>query len=304
AACLHGAWWLKGLGLLVTVLAVISWGIAGTFTGSGVELGFLVAAACSSALLIFTVLRWPRAFRWWEFPVALGLFGPVVLATVITSGYRRSFGFELTPALVQQTLATVGFLAIPAAMVAGVAVAELAINATLVLTRRVQRLTDPATRRPSRAVALLPYLILGALVLIRVGQSITEIIDLDPVSQGPATFGVVALALALLAGLGVLVLRIGRRHAAEVRIGLLPEHLAAVGLPVAAALAGLLIPLLVLGAAITALAALDPLGMAGQRQLDLAVIGDQTEPVRVLTGVLCIVVGLVTSRRGRPGRGL
>ncbi|WP_152360662.1 hypothetical protein [Microlunatus speluncae] len=303
-ACLHGAWWLKALGLLATTSAVLSWGVTGTFTGS-LNFGTIIAVACSLALIIFSIVRWPRAFRWWEFLITLGLFGTVVLDTLLVGGYARSFGFEFAPMMVQQTLTTIGFLAIPAAMVAGVAVAEIAINLTLATTRRVQRLTESAPRdRPGTWLARLPYLILIVLVLVRLAQSITELIGLDPVRQGWPAFVVAGVALLLIAGLGRLVLRWGRRHEAGTKIAGLPDELSAVGLPVAAALAGLTLPVLIAGSVITAVAALDPLGMAEQGSLDLLVIADQVDLVRLVVAALCITIGLIITRRGRPGRGL
>ncbi len=305
AACLHGAWWLKALGLLATTSAVLSWGMIGTFTGS-LNLGVIIAVGCSIALIVFSIVRWPRPFRWWEFLVVLGLFGLVVLDTLLAGGDARSFGFEFAPMMVQQTLTTIGFLAIPAAMVAGVAVAEIAINLTLAATRRVQRLTEPAGPQDPRTPMLsrLPYLILVVLVLLRLVQSIIELIGLDPVRQGWPAFAIAGLALLLIAGLGRLVLRLGRRHRTEPRIAGLPDELSTVGLPVAAALTGLTLPVIVAGAVITVLVALNPLGMADQGSPDLLAIADQAELVRLAVAVLCIAIGLVVTRRGRPGRGL
>lgn len=305
-ACLHGAWWLKALGLLATTSAVLSWAVTGTFTGS-LNLGMIIAVAATFALIIFSITRWPRSFRWWEFLVVLGLFGTVVLDTLLVGGYARSFGFEFAPMMVQQTLTTIGFLAIPAAMVAGVAVAELAINFTLAATRRVQRLTEspPSDARPrSSWLGRLPYLILVLLIMLRLIQSIIEIIGLDPVRQGWPAFLVAGVALLLIGGLGRLVLRLGRRHRSEPRIAGLPDELSAVGMPIAAALTGLTLPVLVAGAVITAVAAFDPLGMAGQESPDLLVIADQSDLVRLAVALLCIGIGLVVTRRGRPGRGL
>ncbi len=305
-ACLHGAWWLKALGLLATTSAVLSWGVTGTFTGS-LNPGLIIAIAGTIALIIFSILRWPRAFRWWEFLVVLGLFGTVVLDTLLVGGYARSFGFEFAPMMVQQTLTTIGFLAIPAAMVAGVAVAEIAINLTLAATRQVQRLTEspPADARPASAWRRrLPYLILVVLILLRLVQSIMELVGLDPVRQGWPAFVVAGLALLLIGGLGRLVLRLGRRHRSEPKIAGLPDDLSAVGMPVAAALTGLTLPVIVAGTVITAVVALDPLGMAGQGSPDLLVIADQAEVIRLAVAVLCIGIGLLVTRRGRPGRGL
>lgn len=306
AGCLHGTWWLKGLGLLATTSAVLSWSVTGTFTGS-LNPGMIIALCCTVALIVFTIVRWPRSFAWWEFLVVLGLFGTVVLVTLLVGGYARSFGFEFAPMMVQQTLTTIGFLAIPAAMVAGVAVAEIAINLTLAATRQVQRLTEaaPVDGQPGATLRRrLPYLILVGLIVIRVTQSIIEIVGLDPVRQGWPAFLVAGLALLLIGGLGRLVLWWGRRHRSEPMIAGLPDELSAVGMPVAAALTGLTLPVLVAGAVITTVAALDPVGTMEQSSPDLLLIADQSELVRFAVALLCIGIGLVITRRGRPGRGL
>jgi hypothetical protein len=96
----------------------------------------------------------------------------------------------------------------------------------------------------------LPYLILVGLIVLRVTQSIIEFVGLDPVRQGWPAFLVAGLALLLIGGLGRLVLWWGRRHRSEPMIAGLPDELSAVGMPVAAALTGLTLPVLVAGAVI------------------------------------------------------
>ena len=77
--------------------------------------------------------------------------------------------------LLQQTAALLGFLALPAAIVAGAAVAEITVRATVAATRTATRL---APRR-------WPYAILAAVLLLRGGQAVREWLGRDPVSPGP-----------------------------------------------------------------------------------------------------------------------
>ncbi|MFC7623629.1 hypothetical protein [Microlunatus sp. GCM10028923] len=302
-ACLHGAWWLKIIGLLITTVAMVGWGLGGTFTGD-LNAGQLTVLGCAVAMIVFSVLRWRGRFRWWEFPVVLGLIGTLVLTTLVANRYAQSFGFEFAPAMVQQSLATIGFLATPAAMVAGVAVAEIAINLTIVVTGRVQRLAAPLTGQPHRrAWGALPYLILVGLLLIRLGQSVLELRDLDPVAQGLPAVVLAVLVVAAVGGLGWLTLRLARGRG-EIAVGDLPDELSAVGLPISAALAGLLLPILVVSAVISALVALNPLGMAGQARADAMPLADLTDGVRLAVAVACVGIGLLLARRGRPTRGL
>ena len=67
----------------------------------------------------------------------------------------RRFGFELIVQLLQQTAALLGFLALPAAMVAGASVAEITVRATVAATRHGHPAGPPAlaVRHPAGRAA-------------------------------------------------------------------------------------------------------------------------------------------------------
>ena len=80
------------------------------------------------ALLVLVIVRWRRPFAWWEFGAAWALIGASMTVGVVESRSAKSFGFEFNAQLLQQTAALLGFLALPAAMVAGAAVAEIIVR--------------------------------------------------------------------------------------------------------------------------------------------------------------------------------
>ncbi len=104
---------------------------------------------------------------------------------VVESRSAKSFGFDFNVQLLQQTAGLLGFLALPAAMVAGAAVAEIVVRGTVSAVRQAQRL---AHRR-------WPYVILAAVCLLRGVQAVRQFLNRDPVSQGMLAY-IPAVAIA------------------------------------------------------------------------------------------------------------
>ena len=199
-AALHGPWWVKILGLLVVLMISGTWSLRSTqLTGGSAWL--IVAAVTMVGLVVFVILRWRRRFAWWEFAVSWALVGSAMVVGVGEAREAKRFGFEVVPQLLQQTAALLGYLALPAAIVAGAAVAEVTVRATVAATRSATRL---ASRR-------WPLVILAAVLMLRGFQVVRQWQGRDPVSQGWVAYLPALVIMAGFAAIGAVVLRLSRR---------------------------------------------------------------------------------------------
>jgi hypothetical protein len=293
-AALHGPWWVKVLGLLVVLIIAGTWSLRSTeLTGGS---GWLVgAAAIMVGLVIFVILRWRRPFAWWEFAVSWLLIGAAMAVGVGEAREAKRFGFEPTAQLLQQTAALLGYLALPAAIVAGAAVAEVAVRATVAATRSATHLAHHRW----------PLVILVAVLALRGFQAVREWLERDPVSQGLVAYVPAVAIMAGFAVIGAVVLRLSRRRGARPVVSELGDELGAVGFAIASALVIALLPVQVLLAVIQALASLNPGGAVAQLSLDpIGGFGLLVDPLRVLIGVVLVVLAIRAARRERPGRAL
>jgi hypothetical protein len=128
-AVLHGPRWLKAIGLVFVLLIMGTWTLFNTGLRSRVWL--LSAALIMIAMLVLVIVRWRRPFAWWEFAATWTLIGTSMTVGVAESRSAKSFGFDFDVQLLQQTADLLGFLALPAAMVAGAAVAEIVVRGTV-----------------------------------------------------------------------------------------------------------------------------------------------------------------------------
>ncbi len=293
-AALHGPWWLKVLGLLFGLMIAGIWSLRSSELSGG-PVWLIAAVVIMLALLVFVLLRWRRRFAWAEFAVLWSLVGAVMAVGIGSAREARRFGFQVPVQLLQQTTAMLGFLALPAAMVAGASVAEIAVRASVAATRNATRLVH---RR-------WPVVILLVVVATRGVQLVREWLDRDPVSQGMVAY---VPALAIMVGFGVIgfvVLRLSRRPADGPVVSELGDELSGVGFAIAAALVVIMLPVQLLLAVVQALASLNPDGAAARFAANPAnLVGDLTDPIRVLIGVVLIVLAVRAGRRGRPGRAL
>ncbi len=292
-AVLHGPVLLKIVGALYALAIMGSWSVRGPATGGGLR-WLLLALILIVGLIVFVVVRWRRVFAWWEFAVVWGLIGGAMVVGLAESRTSQIFGFNPEILLLQQTAAFLGFFALPAAMVAGGAVAEVVVGTTVSAVRQAQRL---AHRR-------WPLLILGAVVLARTGLEIQRYRTRDggPVAwldYLPASGIVVGFAV-----VGVVVLRLGRRVGAAPVVSELPEHLGSVGFAVAGALIAVQIPVQLGLAVLQVTASLRPTGAAGHSSLDTALLSDVVDPLRIGVGVVLVGFAVRSARRGRVGRAL
>ena len=292
-AVLHGPAWLKIIGLLFVLAIMGTWSLRST--GLHQSTGWFIAGVVIMvAMLVLVILRWRRSFAWWEFGAAWTLIGASMTVGVVESRSGKSFGFDFNVQLLQQTAGLLGFLALPAAMVAGAAVAEIVVGATVSAVRQAQRL---AHRR-------WPYVILAAVCLLRGIQAVRQYLNRDPVSQGMLAY-IPAVAIVIgFAVIGVVVLRVSRKHDAEPTVSELGDHLVSVGFAVAAALIVVQIPVQVGLSVLQVLAGLNPGGAASRATANISFVNNAVDPLRVLIGVALVVLAVRAARRGRTDRGL
>ena len=293
-AALHGPWWLKILGLLFGLIISGSWTLRSAELSGGLVWP-LAGAVIMLALVVLVVLRWRRSFAWVEFAVFWALVGGAMAVGVGGAREAKRFGFELSGQLLQQTAMTLGFLALPAALVAGAAVAEITVRATVAASRAANRLAPRSW----------PFVILAVVLLARAVQAVLEWLNRDPVSQGVIAYLPAAVIVLGFAGVGAVVLRIASRREARPVVSELGDELGSVGFTVAAALILLQLPVQVLLAVVQAVASLNPELLTERFAADpTQLVGDLVDPVRIVLGVVLIVLAVVYARRGRPGRAL
>ena len=294
AAALHGPWWLKILGLIFGLMISGGWTLRSAELSGGLVWP-LTGAAIMLALVVLAILRWRRPFAWWEFAAFWALVGGAMAVGVGGAREAKRFGFDLTAQLLQQTVMTLGYLALPAAIVAGAAVAEITVRATVAATRTADRL---APRR-------WPFVILAAVLLVRAAQTIREWLNRDPVSQGLIAYLPAAVVVLGFAAVGAVVLRLAARRGVHPVASELGDELGSVGFAIAAALILLQLPVQVLFAIVQAVASLSPELLTARFRADpTQLVGNLVDPVRVLIGVALIVLAVAYARRGRPGRAL
>ena len=286
-----GPWWLTLLGLLLTLLAMGSWSLRTTDS-----YGWLaVAVVVLVGQLVLVLVRWRRRFAWWELAVSWGLVGASMTVGVVQSRTGQRFGFDLNPLLLQQTTATLGNLALPAALVAGAAVAEVTVRAAASATQSAQRLLAPRWL----------YLLLAVLATARLGQVGYQFWTRDRVAQDQTSFATAAVLLAAFAVLGWGVLRASRSRGVVPQVLELSNDLSRVSFVIAAVLVGLNLPFLIVIALVQVAISLDP-----QRRLAAASAAllpsnsDLVDPQRVLLGLVLVVLAVRSARRALPGRAL
>jgi hypothetical protein len=290
-AAIHGPWWLSVLGLLSVGLLLGAWSIT-TTTTRGVVVAVGIPVLALAAILVLLVLRRRRGLAWWEFPLVLGVIGlALALCLQAFASAERLLGFRFAPVFVDQTLNLLTFLVLPAAFAAGAAVAEIAVGLTLVATRTAQR----------RTAGRWPYVVLGAVLVLRLAQEGRRLSGFDPVDSGwIAVLPAVGL-VALFAGLGWLVSRFAPVGA--VPVASLPDDLGRIAVPVGAAVIAMLLPVYVFLFGFQIVVGLNPGAAPGG--FDPSPLVDRlVDGFRVALGVLLVGLALWQARRGRAGLAL
>ena len=294
SATQHGPWWLKVLGLLFTLMVMGTWSLrSGSLSG---WVGWPILAACLMvALLVIVIIRWRRSFAWWEFAVMWALIGLAMTVGVAETREGKIYGADFNPLNLQQTAAFLGYLALPAATLAGASVAEITVRATVSATENAQRLARRAW----------PYVILAVVVAVRLAQGAWQISQRDPVVEGLTALLWASALVTAFAVVGLVVLRLSRRRESSPVVSELGDELSRIGFVVAASLIAVTIPVQVFLFVVQVLASLDPGGAAAQLRFDISPLVTRiVDPSRVLVGVVLIILAVRAARRRQPGRAL
>jgi hypothetical protein len=294
AAARHGPWWLKVLGLLFTLMVMGTWSLRSPSLAGWV--GWPVIAACLMvAMLALVIIRWRRGFAWWEFAVMWLLIGLGMAIGVAETREAKIYGSDLNPLNLQQTAAVLGYLALPAATLAGASVAEVTVRATVAAAQSAQRFAKQGW----------PYLILVVVICIRSVQCVWLIAQRDPVVEGLTSLLWACALVTAFAVVGLVLLRISRRRNSTPVVSALGDELGRVGFAIAAALIAVTLPVQVFLSILQVLASLEPGGAAAGLSFDVTPLVTRViDPSRVLVGVVVLILAVRAARRGQAGRAL
>ena len=129
AGAVHARPWARWLVTAFTVLVLLLVGLADL---GDIAIAKIVAVAASVGIIVLTAVRGHRRFAWWEFSVIAGLvFGSIAVSIAVIALASKPLGFDFVPITVTLVLITIGQLAVPAAIAAGAAVAELAVSSAV-----------------------------------------------------------------------------------------------------------------------------------------------------------------------------
>lgn len=189
-AALHLPWWVKLFALMTTTIAMVYFATA----GASDPMLLLASLLGLLTLVTLTLVRWRAQFAWWEFVVTTVALAGAVFLPMLGSSNTRALNTDWRGVVAEGGLSTLGNLAIPALLVAGAALAQIAVAASF---SGVAAATREFQRRPLQLVGLL-----------LAGWAAFELINSfrDPENAGPgwlasllALVGVVAVQLAVLA---------------------------------------------------------------------------------------------------------
>jgi hypothetical protein len=294
AAAQHGPWWLKVLGLLFTLMVMGTWSLRSPSL-AGWAGWLLLAAILMAAMLLLVIIRWRRGFAWWEFAVMWALVGLGMTIGLAETREAKIYGSDLNPLNLQQTAAVLGYLALPAATLAGAAVAEVTVRATVAATQNAQRF----------AKLRWLYLILIVVICIRLTQCVWLIAQRDPVVEGLTSLLWASALVAAFAVVGVIVLRLSRQRQAVPVVSELGDELGRVGFTIAAAVIAVTLPVQVFLSVLQVLASLQPGGASDELAFDITpLLTRVVDPSRGVVGVVLIILALRAARRGQSGRAL
>jgi hypothetical protein len=294
AAAQHGPWWLKVLGLLFTLMVMGTWSLRSPSL-AGWAGWPVIAAGLLVGMLALVIIRWRSKFAWWEFAVMWALVGLGMTIGVAETREAKVYGSDLNPLNLQQTAAVLGYLALPAAMLAGASVAEVTVRATVAATHNAQRFAKQGW----------PYLILVVVICIRLTQCVWLIAHRDPVVEGLTSLLWASTLVAAFAVVGLIVLRLSRQRHAFPVVSELGDELGRVGFTTAAAVIAVTLPVQVFLFVLQVLASLEPGGASAELSFDVTpLLTRVVDPSRVLVGVVLIILAVRAARRGQSSRAL
>lgn len=226
AAAIHVTAWLSALVTGLTVLIVLFLGVSDVELES-VSAGRLSTILTSALLVAFVLVRRRSRFAWWEFAVVFAVLGcGLAIALARSTVKAGELGADAGPLSLSVVMFTIGQLAIPSAIAAGSAVAELATSSAL---RAVG-----VVRRHLPVIAL----VIGVVLLIVWrGVSLIETMNAGE-SVAVPQFLASALLVTVIVGLLVVLARLrGSRTMSPPSATALSDKLGDVAQPIAAGLA-------------------------------------------------------------------
>lgn len=125
-AAMHAHWALKLVGLVLTAVLVAMFGYFGAV---GSPMGLWLSGSSMLGLVVLTIVRWRKDFAAWEFAVVCLLLLLGTQATLLLAGDGLRMGFDFRPTLLLALVTTLAILAMPALMVAGAALSQIAVTA-------------------------------------------------------------------------------------------------------------------------------------------------------------------------------
>ncbi|QEO09195.1 hypothetical protein [Protaetiibacter larvae] len=290
AACgaLHARAWFRWLtvGLVIVVLLFTT-----LPDQHELPLSRIVTILASVGLIVFVAIRGGRGFRWWEFAVVGALvWGPLVVTAGVLTAINRPFGFDFLPILLSLMLSSLGQLAVPAAIAAGAAVANVTTSAAVWAGTVVRRVVGV------RAVVVLLVLAViwrGIDVGVGIGAILAEDARVRAVLGGGILLALIAVSWFALARM-----RAGRGapNAVEMIDGIDALALAVAAFTTTSVLAT---PVILVGNVAVGFGA--PQGVAdvllavAEFLADTAVVFG----VRLAGGVVLLALAVVQARRGR-----
>lgn len=264
--------------------------------------GKVVSVAASIALVVLVVARRRARFAWWEFPVVLAIIGGASVISLGRSAAQSApFGIDFGPTTASLVMSSVGQLAVPAALAAGVAVAEFAIVASTAAVAAVHR---PRVRRDDRAAAL-PVVLLVAFLVVASWRIIELVVGAVVGTGAVVDLATLPLSLGIVGVVALAWWGIARaRRQSSTGIDDVMMRLDDVGFPVAAALSITLAPVVVL---LLSAQVLTSWGVGGAAVGGIFVVAEALRgtaavtAVRAIVGVGLLVAALIAARRGSRG---
>lgn len=293
-AGLHGPWWMKIISTVINIGQLAIWAGTARFLLAP-PLFLIISVVLIIGVLLLTVLRARRSVAWWEVPAMMIMAGGVVgLALITMSRNTLTFGYQFTPLYLDGLVGYLGFFVQPAAFAAGVAVAEIAVAATVVATRQAQRFTRRSW----------PYVILALVVAARLAQIGWQLATFDAADSGWVAILPAVVLVAAFGGWAWLLRRLRAPDGDRPVVSELPDDVAKVGLPLGVSLFGLQVPVLILLTGLQLLIVAAP-GIARSWAFDPGVIISQVvEILRLVIGGVLLALSVRLARRGRPGPAL
>lgn len=287
-AALHVSWWLATAVTTLTVLVLL---FAGALDNESLfSPGRMTTILLGVGVILFTAIRRRYRFAWWEFAVILPTVGiAFAVATGRATAQSSPNGLDFGPTVLSLTMSTLGQLAVPAAIAAGAAVAELSASTALWVVGVVRR------RLPAVAVVI-------ALAIVTVWR-MWGLWAVFTSVEGVGIVQFVSSALLVLAigGLWFMLMLVrGKRRLVPSALRLV-DRLGAVATPIGAGLAFTLGPLVVTLLATQIMFAYGvPLEsvVALQSVVGLLTTSTATALVRLAVGVALIFLAFVFARRG------